>query len=112
MGQTASTEERDIVSGPIVSYEPVELIQILKELGAEPLVEGKGADLFRSDKPLECLSAVALDAVGQHEAEGGVQAGCFDVQVSYTFGGKLFFVALRVREAVVPVLAGESGSRN
>ena len=112
MRQASSPKERDIVAGPVKSYEPVELIQILKELGAEPLVEGEGADLFRSDKPLECLSAVAFDAVGQHETEGGVQAGCFDVQVSYTFGGKLFFVALRVREAVVPVLAGEAGSRN
>jgi len=111
MRQASSTEERDIVTRPVVSYEPVELIQILKELGAEPLVEGEGADLFRGDEPLECLSAVAFNAVGQHEPEGGIEAGCFDVQVSYPFGGKLFFVALRVRKAVVPVATGEAGSR-
>ena len=112
MGQTASTKERNIVSSPVVRHETVELIQVLKELGAQPLIEGKGADLFRSNQPLECVSAVALDAVGEHESERCVEAGCLDVKVAYSFGGKLFFVALRVREPVVTVAAGESGACN
>lgn len=112
MAQATSAEKRNVVSGPVVCYESVELIQILKKLGAEPLIEGKGADLFRSDKPLECLSAVSFDTIGKHKPEGGVKAGCFDVQVSYTFGGKLFFIALRVREAVMTMATSESGSRN
>ena len=112
MRQATSAEKRNVVTGPIVGYEPVELVQILKKLGAEPLIEGKGADLFRSDQPLECLSAVSFNTIGQHKPEGRIEAGCFDVQVSYTFGGKLFFIALRVREPVVPVLASEPGASN
>lgn len=112
MAQAPSAEKRNVVTGPIVGHEAVELVQVLKKLGAEPLIEGEAADLFRSDEPLECLSAVSFNTIGEHKPEGRIEAGCFDVQVSYTFGGKLFFVALRVRKPVVAMAAGEAGAGN
>lgn len=112
MAQAASTQERNVVPRPVVGYQAVKMVQILKELGAEPLIEGEGANLFRSDEPLECVSAVSFDTIGKHKPKGRIEAGCFDVQVSYSFGGKLFFIALRMRKPVVAVAAGKPSSRN
>jgi len=67
--KTTRAKERNVVSRTIVCHEAVEVSQVLKELLAEGTVKSVGLDVYGTNRPLQYLSAAALDTVAEHVAE-------------------------------------------
>lgn len=108
--KAAGPNEWYVVSGTVVSYEPVELSAVFDELLTQPFVVAVRFHFRRFDGALEYVSAKRLDAVGKHVAKGGVERRGLDVEESDSLPRVRLVVAGDVVEPVMPVLAAEAGA--
>jgi hypothetical protein len=69
MMQAPGSKEWDVVSGPVICTQAVELSQVLQKLLAEIPVEAVGSDVRRGYRTLQNLTATTFDAVGEHVPE-------------------------------------------